>query len=919
MKRTNLFIASSSEMHHERLELVDLFTDMRSDTMDYIPVKWEYMDSSVHKEHKQSEYMRRLQKCEICIVLFWRSLGEYTEKELDLALDEQSKGNNPQKTFIIFKEDGESVSAELSEFKKKCVHQHGGIVHSFSKNQELRELVKNLVLSANVKCNESNWEGKEVKVMIAADEELNEEKLEFTELMAHLNEVLENRGIRLHRVKWTPQGADDFQKELRDCEMCLNLYWTKLPQQADEEMKVAYNLSTNGKNPKHLYIFFKEPSDEISTTLADFKTSFEAVYGHFFCKFENVDTMNLHFILQFEASHSIITVSNSSINVAGVPFVNITNVSFAAHNENYLRLCNDIERQKHRLAKYPDDIEEQRDLHLLLVKRQTMEENMLDVARQIYINSTGQMSSHMIEARRMFEEGELSAVVKILNMDYIVSDIQSSKRNIDSLIILKENEEKRISQSINEAQMRIKTEKLLHEEGWPQRITNEYTLLIDETRHYASPLDFAKLLLDAARFMEKFDPGTSSIKYYIECINVMETIKQNSSHEVSLYGDMLYYAGCFFSDTVYEIDYDPTSGEWMDASMEKTHAKVMRRWRDYRKRAKKYLIKSVDVFESLNDSNKYDEDIYYSLNRLTRYEIWDGDKKGRKSSFNRMISFVRKSKLSQEYLLSSLSDYAIELFVDKMFDNCNEKEFDAVLKECEQIVEVLDPMQLSPEILLDISNLYEMKNDYMQASRYCRSALMKYEILSKDNPYEYYYHIASCLERLATYVSWNTGNFRVNPETFLLLDKAEEIFNSLYKSTENDVFWNRAGHIKNLRFEFRLRERIDHGAFIFDSVLNDLKSFFSSHTTSGKHIYKISIKDSPIKSIGVIIRKIRNKDEYELSYMWEIDEGSVSHCLMGSFSRGTKDELYQYLLRPDCYILLKKSIIRHLDKSWNRN
>ena len=78
-------------MHNERLELVDLFADMCTDDMEYIPVKWEYMDSSVHQEHKQSEYMRRLQKSEICIVLFWRSLGKYTENSREKG---RKLGNN---------------------------------------------------------------------------------------------------------------------------------------------------------------------------------------------------------------------------------------------------------------------------------------------------------------------------------------------------------------------------------------------------------------------------------------------------------------------------------------------------------------------------------------------------------------------------------------------------------------------------------------------------------------------------------------------------------------------------------------------------------------------------------------------------------------------------------------------------------
>lgn len=162
MQRTNIFIASSSEMHYERLEIVDLLTDMCSDTMRYVPVKWEYMDEAVHQEHKQSEYMRRLQKCEICIVMFWHSLGEYTEKELKLALEEQSKpdGNNLQRTFVLFKGDGGEIEPELKEFKEELILQHRDIVFSFSNNHDLRELTNKLVYFANVKCKEDNWKKK---------------------------------------------------------------------------------------------------------------------------------------------------------------------------------------------------------------------------------------------------------------------------------------------------------------------------------------------------------------------------------------------------------------------------------------------------------------------------------------------------------------------------------------------------------------------------------------------------------------------------------------------------------------------------------------------------------------------------------------------------------------------------------------
>lgn len=918
MQRTNIFIASSSEMHHERLEIVDLLTDMCSDTMRYVPVKWEYMDSAVHQEHKQTEYIRRLQKCEICIVMFWRSLGEYTEKELLLALDEQSKGKNPQRTYVLFKEDGESIKPELKEFKDKLVQQHGDIVYSFSNNQELRVITKALVYSANVKCKEDNWNGKEMKVMIAADEELDEEKLEFTELIAHLNEVLESRGIRLHREKWTPHGADDFREKLLECGMCLNLYWTKMPEQADEEMNTAYDLSTSASNPLHLYVFFKEPSENISMALADFKAEFETQYGHFFCKFENADTLNLHFILQFEASQHLVEVSNSMVTVGGVPFINFANVSFAANNESYCQLCNDIDKQKFRLVKHPDDLEEQKELHFLLAKRETMEENMLDVAKQLSKESLNKMSPRMEEARLLFESGELGAVIKILNTDLIVSDIQTSKRHIDILKEQEKREENQIEQSISDFILRVKAEKILCREGWTNNIIADFILIINETRNYASPFSFANLLLEAARFIEDYSPDYSAVSYYHECINTIEKIERLSSIELIAYGDMLYFAGRFFSEAVFDIDYDPTEGEWMTPEREKTHAIVMKRWKEYRNRAKKYLQKSIEIFHTLNESNKYDVDIYYSLKELTNYQLWDGNYNGERLSIEKWISFTRNSTLSQIFLLSALIDYAIKLHsILVVYGKC-EMEYHATIKECNDIVEQLDPLQLEDlNLLRNLTYLFQMDDDISRASSYCRKALKKLEELSKEDPFSYNKSIAGYLVQLAEYVSWDTDNYKINPEAYEMLDKAERIYENLYKSTGSDVYYSRSSRINGIRFGFRLRERMDYGEHVFNAIFKELKDFLSSHITSGKHSYVVKIFDSPIKNIGIWIKKIRNRDEYKLLFTWEIDEWSVSSCSMGRFRRGTKDEIYQYLISQECYDTLKENIIRDLYKSWN--
>ena len=96
-----------------------------------------------------------------------------------------------------------------------------------------------------------------------------------------------------------------------------------------------------------------------------------------------------------------------------------------------------------------------------------------------------------------------------------------------------------------------------------------------------------------------------------------------------------------------------------------------------------------------------------------------------------------------------------------------------------------------------------------------------------------------------------------------------------------------------------------------------MRDYFSSHITTGKHIYNIDSPNSPIKNVGTIIRKVRNKNEYKLFFTWEIDEWICQEVSFGIFKGGTKDDIYTYLSSSDCYDILCQSIIRDLDKSWN--
>ena len=740
-------------MHHERLELVDLFTDMCSGEMEYIPVKWEYMSSDVNKEHKQTEYMRRLQKCEICIVMFWRSFGEYTEKELSLALKEQQSGqeHNLQKTFILFKEDGEPISPELSEFKKKCMQEHGDIVRSFSNSQELRELARNLVLSANVKCNESTWDGKEVKVMIAADEELNEEKLEFTELMAHLNEVLENRGIRLRRVKWTPQGADDLQKELHDCEMCLNLYWTKLPQQADEEMKAAYELTTNGTNPQHLYVFFKEkPSDKITAALADFKASFETVYGHFFCKFENVDTMNLHFILQFEAKYNnmqedLTKFSEGRIFFGDNEIVHLDKVPFAALNKEYQRFMQELKKLdvlvkelRKRYKEDPDNENLENELFAAKIKRKNLDEefekhqqHLYNIALSFAKYSGERCSERMRKARELFEMGNNIEADEALNIDEMRKEVEKERKIRQNLKQLSEQNQNNLEKKVEE--FRLKADTVMGNTLLPpsERFTiasESYQESIDLARDICyDDNNLSHILHDYACFLKKFNRLSDAMSYYREALVLYRKLAEINSQTY------LPYVGMALNN----------------------------------------LANTLKDLKYYSDA----ENCYMKALRIRR----------------QLAEECPQAFLSQ--LATTLNNLSLFLSIRGRHAEAEKYCFEALNIRKELAVEA--PEKFLPDLAMSLNSVAILKSDqgyYSNAEDYCKCSLEIYKMLKKNYQIEYRHDWAGTLNNLANY-QCSIGRKEEAEKTYL---EALDVYGRLSDEKTEEYLPNYAETLTNL-------------------------------------------------------------------------------------------------------------------------
>lgn len=403
---------------------------------------------------------------------------------------------------------------------------------------------------------------KTIKILIAASEELHAEKLEFTSLVEHLNQVLKPRGIELKRIKWDPENdgsIDAYQAKLRDCEMCLNLYWRNLSGNSEEELNTAYQQLKEGKNPRNLYVFFKEPANDLSEALRDFKANFVTSYGHFFCKFENVDTMNLHFILQFEAYQNrmddsegkLFKVSDGKVWLGDQDLVELGNVSFIAMNKEYRKLHDQISELRVKYAeiraKYkmnPDDerieneyLELNTKLNDASKEFEAYQQSLYDMELSFIEHSFELCSDRMIKARELFEQGDSVAADEILNLEEIErEDFNDEKLHKQ---ILRKREQK-----IMEYVAKAKMVKLNRNYDY-----NEQTAIVckvyDRAIGIAKEINYdeAKLvniLIDCASFLKEKFQHYKAIPYYEKALKIRKQFySENSESNLSELVDTL--------------------------------------------------------------------------------------------------------------------------------------------------------------------------------------------------------------------------------------------------------------------------------------------------------------------------------------------------------------------------------------------
>lgn len=183
MKTIKIFLASSSELSEERDKmsmLIECLNERFEPRGIHLKlVKWENLDSSMNRSRKQDEYNEELSKCDICMVLFWNIIGEYTKEELDIAYNNYSEGRRPYKIYVFFKE-SDVQSEDIIAFKRSIESTYGHFYNTFTSSEKLQlDFLLQLELYQNSFSTKISFELKDGRINLDNEEVIDISRLPF--------------------------------------------------------------------------------------------------------------------------------------------------------------------------------------------------------------------------------------------------------------------------------------------------------------------------------------------------------------------------------------------------------------------------------------------------------------------------------------------------------------------------------------------------------------------------------------------------------------------------------------------------------------------------------------------------------------------------------------------------------------------
>lgn len=303
----------------------------------------------------------------------------------------------------------------------------GGLVDV---NEAILSFVRRIPVDTLEDC-EPQTPQRTVDAFFASDDELAEDRNAFAEMILQLNDQLQCRGVHVKMKFYTPERH---RQLFERSEMAMVVYRTRFGAFGPKEMEEAYERTIHKRNPKRLYVFFREENGEsVEKEFFEFKEGFEKGKGHFICRFENVDTLKLNFLFSLEnllggEEVALVRLNGDKIKVGDLMVAEVGALPTVQRNSALQMLrkqldalsydcvaaqteCSQQPADEDLAARYCKLLQQKNDLAKRIEKELAVS---FDLFRRLASISIGESNEGIVRARGALEKGDVRAALRIL-------------------------------------------------------------------------------------------------------------------------------------------------------------------------------------------------------------------------------------------------------------------------------------------------------------------------------------------------------------------------------------------------------------------------------------------------------------------------------------------------------------------------
>lgn len=202
-------------------------------------------------------------------------------------------------------------------------------------------------------------------IFVASSDELYDERVALGDLFRRLNEIYKSKGVTIKLKIWEDfeaayQGRrtqDVYNEILSGCDMFMAIFHRLAGRFTIEEFEVARDCFERSSSPKvYTYVKDLKKQESESPELTEFKERLYKELGHYWCRFNNDETMMLHFVMQIQRllSNRVakLEVKDSNILLDEEYIANLNNIPFAANNKMFISLNRQLSDINRDMATY---------------------------------------------------------------------------------------------------------------------------------------------------------------------------------------------------------------------------------------------------------------------------------------------------------------------------------------------------------------------------------------------------------------------------------------------------------------------------------------------------------------------------------------------------------------------------------------